>query len=447
MKQRVYALDELRGLAILLMVLSGTIPYGTLPAWMYHAQVPPPEHNFNPNLPGLTWVDLVFPFFLFALGAAIPLALQRFTTCRDQVRRIAGRAALLAAFAIMLQHVRPHQLMSQPDTATWLFALTGFVLLFGIYFRQPPGLGITRYRAIRITSWILMLVLIGQLSYRDGSGFSLQRSDIILLVLANMAFWGSLTWLLTQNRHSVRLWLLAVLMALRLGHESAAWLQYIWDISPVPWLFKVYYLQYLFIVIPGMYAGEWLLQEPPRTQKGSMVENTLLLLPLPVSLLAMQSREVAAGLMFSVIVLAVLWWYFYRGTENRLVLAGAALLLLGYLFEPFEGGIKKDHPTLSYYLLTSGLAFLLLRVLLNRDAQSKPGMLRRCLAANGRNPMIAYVAFANLVWPLLAVIGVERLLLTITGSPWLGFSRGLFYTAIVAVITAFFSHRKWYWRT
>ncbi len=37
-ENRLGALDALRGLAILLMVLSGMGPYGILPAWMYHAQ-------------------------------------------------------------------------------------------------------------------------------------------------------------------------------------------------------------------------------------------------------------------------------------------------------------------------------------------------------------------------------------------------------------------------
>ena len=62
--RRALSLDALRGFAILTMVLSGTVPYKGLPAWMYHAQLPPPDRVFNPNLPGLTWVDLVFPFLL-----------------------------------------------------------------------------------------------------------------------------------------------------------------------------------------------------------------------------------------------------------------------------------------------------------------------------------------------------------------------------------------------
>ena len=71
-KTRALALDALRGYAILTMVLSATVVYGILPAWMYHMQAPPPSHVFNPQLAGLTWVDLVFPFFLFSMGAAFP---------------------------------------------------------------------------------------------------------------------------------------------------------------------------------------------------------------------------------------------------------------------------------------------------------------------------------------------------------------------------------------
>ena len=72
MNNRALSIDALRGYAIITMVLSATIVHGVLPGWMHHAQVPPPDHIFNPDLPGLTWVDMVFPAFLFALGAALP---------------------------------------------------------------------------------------------------------------------------------------------------------------------------------------------------------------------------------------------------------------------------------------------------------------------------------------------------------------------------------------
>lgn len=62
MNNRALALDALRGYAIITMVLSATIVTHVLPGWMSHAQTPPPDHVFNPLLPVITWVDLVFPF-------------------------------------------------------------------------------------------------------------------------------------------------------------------------------------------------------------------------------------------------------------------------------------------------------------------------------------------------------------------------------------------------
>src|SRR5664279_1054501 len=111
---RAYALDALRGLAILGMILSGQIPFGenALPAWMYHAQVPPPEHKWIATLAGITWVDLVFPFFLFALGAAIPLALgRRLEQGEGKLkigRFIIERGILLGFFALYVEAIRPY---------------------------------------------------------------------------------------------------------------------------------------------------------------------------------------------------------------------------------------------------------------------------------------------------------------------------------------------------
>ena len=76
MNKRAFSLDALRGYAIITMVLSGTIASGVLPGWMYHAQVGPRSNfAFDPSFYGITWVDLVFPFFLFAMGAAFPFSI------------------------------------------------------------------------------------------------------------------------------------------------------------------------------------------------------------------------------------------------------------------------------------------------------------------------------------------------------------------------------------
>ena len=72
MNNRAYAVDILRGLAIVGMVLSGYIAWNPdLPAWLFHAQLPPPSFVFDASVAGITWVDLVFPFFLFFDGRGL----------------------------------------------------------------------------------------------------------------------------------------------------------------------------------------------------------------------------------------------------------------------------------------------------------------------------------------------------------------------------------------
>ena len=125
------------------MLLSGQLPFGenALPAWMYHAQVPPPDHVFNGNLPGITWVDLVFPAFLFALGAAIPIAITRRIERGEPNWKIAAfileRGALLTFFALYVQAIRPYTISEHPTAATQLIALLAFALLFPIFTRLP----------------------------------------------------------------------------------------------------------------------------------------------------------------------------------------------------------------------------------------------------------------------------------------------------------------------
>ena len=115
------SLDALRGFAILTMVLSGTIAFGNvLPAWMFHAQVPPPLHKFDPSIPGITWVDLVFPFFLFSMGAAIPLSLKKHIENKKGFLFVLWMALkrflLLAFFALFTQHMKAWVIAETPTT-------------------------------------------------------------------------------------------------------------------------------------------------------------------------------------------------------------------------------------------------------------------------------------------------------------------------------------------
>lgn len=468
LENRAYALDALRGFAILTMVLSGVVPYGVLPAWMYHAQLPPPNHKFNPGLPGLTWVDLVFPLFLFALGAAIPLALSRRlekgTTRSKIIFDIGERGLLLGFFAIFLRHVRPHVLNTNPTINSWLMAMVGLVVMFAIFTRLPDSWQPWLRRSIRMVGWLAAIGLLALLRYPDGTGFSLFRSDIIIIVLANMAFFGSLLWLVTRDRLLWRLSVLGILLGLRLAHSDPGWVHWLWQFSPIPWIYQLYYLQYLFIVIPGTIVGDLLVKwlqangstadDNPGWSRHRLIGIAVLMVGiLIICLVGLQARwlwqTTLAGFLGCDIGI-ILMRQPASKTERLLHTIfqwGLYWFILGLVVESYEGGIKKDHPTLSYYFVTLGLSIFLLIAFTIIIDMFKQRRWLRILIDNGQNPMIAYVGFANFIWPVLALTGLERVILSLTPTPWLGFLRAVIYTSALALMVSFFTRKRIFWRT
>jgi predicted acyltransferase len=519
MTPRALSIDALRGLAIIGMILSGSITFaGSLPAWMYHAQVPPPEHHFVPTLAGITWVDLVFPFFLFSMGAAIPLSFQFKMHSGDRLLPetwreylvqglpVLRRGLLLAFFAIFTQHIKIFAYSTtEPRWMPHLIGLLGYALLFLTFTRFPRKYvksaqmeNILQASGIAVSAALMVF-----LSYPPHPSFGIRwnpfRSDIILLVLSNVAVFGTVIWLLTRTNTMLRLGLLALYAALRLSLDEAAfvgsWQQMLWFATPAGWLFKVYFLQYLFIVIPGTIAGEIIVEslrnkgehregETFETPVKSSLRAFLAFAFIPVNLVGLFSRELWWNLAANLVLIALGYWLF-RPTRslqtnplqtnplqtnplqtnplqtNPLLAAqklhhtlwnwGVYWLLLGLAFEVFEGGIKKDKSTLSYYFLTSGLAFLLLITLhicteelkLWRVVQAVFTSIIEC----GQNPMIAYVTGGMLLVPLLGLTGLQTWYNTAFSGAWLGFARGVAFTGLVIVITQVFTKWRIFWRT
>jgi predicted acyltransferase len=464
MQKRADALDALRGLAILLMILSGSIPFGgMLPDWMYHAQLPPPTHKFNPNLPGLTWVDLVFPFFLFAMGTAFPFALSK--KIKSGVSnfkislQILERGLLLAGFAIFIQHFKPYALNSSPTNLDWLIGILGFLLLFALYLRFPNSVNKKIVYAVRIIGIIITVLLLANLSYPNDSSFSLGRSDIIILVLANTAFFGSLIWVFTKDNLILRLGILGFLIAFRLTQSiDGSWNNWLWNFSPFPWLYKLYYLQYLFIVIPGTIIGDVLYkwfnsdskQEIYDSKKSAVLITLISFTVIICNLIFLQSRMMILNLLVNIALLAAIYFIIKNQNESLIKTLfnwGAYWVLLGLTFEAFEGGIKKDQSTLSYYFLTTGLAifcYIFLSTLIDYFKQRK---IFGLIISSGQNPMIAYVA-GSLFWmPVLELTNLSSVLNLPLVNPWLGFLKGIIFTFLVAVTAAFFTSKKLFWRT
>jgi len=470
MQQRNESLDALRGFAILTMVLSGSIAFnGILPAWMYHAQVPPPLHKFDPTIPGITWVDLVFPFFLFSMGAAIPLSLHKHITAGKGfafVLQLAlKRFALLAFFALFTQHMKAWVMADVPQQKHQLLSIFAFLLLCFQFYENRDETKKRFYLVMKLLAFMIAFILLWSLPFKDGKGFDFYKSDIIIMVLANMACFGTIIWYITKDKLLLRIGILPFIMAVFLSAKETetSWTKIIFEWKQIggvsiDWLYKFYFLKYLFIILPGTFAGEWMLQHLKGDEKNQSLskaqENGLALLAFAlilVNLYALFTRELFLNLLASGIGITMIL-YILRSLSTtdiyqRFAKAGSYLLLLGLFFESYEGGIKKDPSTYSYYFVTGGLAFFMLILFTVISKRSWLSKVVQYFSINGKNPMVAYVAGNLLLLPLLQLTHTKSYLDMLNTNAWMGFLRGIVFTALVSLITIFFVKRKWFWKT
>ena len=466
MNKRAYALDALRGYAIVTMVLSATVSWGALPGWMYHAQTPPPNRAFDASLTGITWVDLVFPFFLFAMGAAFPFSIGKRAEKGDSKLKLVyeaiKRGIQLTFFAIFIQHFYPHILSNPQDTRAWWLAILCFIILFPMFMRIPFNIPDWQRIMIKVIAYGTATFLMMTTSYANGRVFDVSFHNIIILLLANMAVFGSVIYIFTMHHRLMRIGIMLVLMALLVsGQVENSWTQVVYNYTPLPWAFHFEYLHYLLIVIPGSIAGEYLidwLNKPhssseESTPKWKAIGMILLIVTIIiVNLAGLYTHRLVLNLLVNILLLTTGYFLLRKGAGfaelwRKLFAAGTFLLILGLCLEPFQGGIKKDPATFSYLLVTSGLAFMALLLLNVVCDYFRCVKSTRFLIMPGQNPMMAYVAGDLLIMPVIHLVGVSSLLAYFNGDAWMGFLRGVLLTALSILITFFFTKIKYLWRT
>jgi predicted acyltransferase len=133
---RIVSIDALRGLVMFTMIFVNDLadaPKNTVPAWMRHF------HGQS----GMTFVDLVFPAFLFIVGMSIPFALGSRLRAGEPVRttflHVAIRTiALLAIGILMVNDESPGPDMCGLSPAVWAL-LMFFSAIFAFCSISRPG--------------------------------------------------------------------------------------------------------------------------------------------------------------------------------------------------------------------------------------------------------------------------------------------------------------------
>ena len=454
--KRIITIDILRGITIFAMILCANIGYQSdLPAWMFHGQTPPPTYAFNPDVPGITWVDLVFPFFLFTMGAAFPLAMRK--RLENGVSRWSVTGSLfrrwltLTIFAIVLGNAYMIGSSTQPAWLKGIFS----IVLWGVMFLSLVRTKDEKQSRLLNNTGLLLMVAMAVLA-TDWLGLKLSRwnSDIIIMILANIAIFGGLIWMFTKDSLRLRWLVLFFIIALKaLSSYTPDILTWMPSLGCIGWFFSWGYLQYLVIALAGSIVGDMLLSHSRSETKTDidgyhMSAGIIALTAMLVQLWGLFTRHILADFIISAILGAafvVLTWK-RRNIVSSLGYFGFAFMLIGIIFDPIDGGITKDHCNLSYMLTTTGMTALTGAFVLALEL--KWHIKGRGLSGCGQNPMLAYTVTNFLTGPVLAMLGIGAWLDAISlGSPFWGIIRGLVYTQLMVAVTCFFTKKKLFWRS
>ncbi len=196
---RILSIDIFRGLTMLLMIFVNDLSsVRGLPRWTYHAHT---------NEDFMTYVDVVFPAFLFVLGLALPLAIDRRLRKDPSLAHLVGHILLrtfaLLVFGLILANTDAGNstLMHGLNTDVWgVIALFGAILIWAVYPRGSRYTGL--FRGLRLLGVVLVTLMaaIFRRTARDGSTAWINVSYPEILGLIGLTYLSvSLLYLLTRR--------------------------------------------------------------------------------------------------------------------------------------------------------------------------------------------------------------------------------------------------------
>ena len=182
--RRILSVDILRGITILVMVFVNDVAgVKGLPWWTYH--IPRGEQ-------GMTYVDIVYPAFLFIVGMAIPLAIAKRKSQGDSLLTLIYhtiiRSLSLVAIGLLIMNGRK----VDPDTtgmAYWawnVLMFTGVILLWNLYPRSEGKKKIIN----NVLKWsgLALLIFLLVIYRRNADG------EIVWINPTNWSILGGIGW-------------------------------------------------------------------------------------------------------------------------------------------------------------------------------------------------------------------------------------------------------------
>src|SRR5580698_1734337 len=154
---RIASIDIFRGLTVLVMVFVDNLDFvKRLPWWTYHM---PRQAN------GMTYVDMVFPAFLFVMGMSIPLAVARRMAgghSRSKIwQYILGRSLSLVALGLFIANgPQVEQQHAGISAVSWdLLGFAGIALFWGGSTSSAAAVNKPLRRVVKYAGLLLLMGL------------------------------------------------------------------------------------------------------------------------------------------------------------------------------------------------------------------------------------------------------------------------------------------------
>ncbi len=384
---RLASLDAFRGLVILTMTFVNYLAgISAIPAWAKHM---PPEAD------GYTFVDLVFPGFLFIVGVAIPLALHkrmaRGETLFSLLQRVVVRSASLLFVGVIMVNSSAYSARATGlSRSLWyLSAMLAVVVLWNLYPADAPKAKQRLFLGLRLFAGLVLAGLLVVFRGENGAKETvwLQHSWWGILGLIGWAYLVcGLAYLAFRGSSTALMGVLGFLIALFIGDKHGV----------LDWLGPVHHFVGVGPVLGSTAANVMI---------GVLVGNCFV--------------GDAASLRPAARARFFLWF-------------GLGLYAAGTLLRPLHT-INKNAATDAYTLVAGGiccLSFLLVYVVMDMGKWQR---WASPLVPVGQNALLAYL-LPGMIGNLCAVIGLPGVLWHY-GSSWPGALNAAAVTLLVLAIT------------
>jgi len=384
---RILSIDVFRGLTIFLMVVvNDLIPVTGIPSWLKHASA---------DANTMTFVDVVFPAFLFIVGISIPLAMG-VRVARGESPWKMGKHIFIRTLGLIvlgLYMVNSWEMQGEPRliSKTWwdLLFYTSAILVWNNYPRVE-GARKRLFLGLQVLGMMVLLVLALLFPKAEGQLIGMKISYWGILGLIGWAYLLSvLAYLLFKDNLGALIAVLALFVALVTGMQSEAF-----QLPPfLSWFdSQVFHFTHAIMTLAGIIFTLMFLQ------KGSG-----------------QSHKQRIG---------------------GMLITGLFFAIAGFFLAPV-GGIGKIYATSSWALYSVAICCFLFPLIYWLVDVRKLSRWANFLKPAGSNPLLTYI----LPYMFYAVFGVTYLSEAFN-TGLLGILRSLLFSLFILGIAALLTRRK-----